>query len=84
MLGDAGQEGGHEVALVRDRGVDGASGVDQRAHARHRLEATLATAAARSVGAPHRDMAEFAGTMTIALEQLAVEDDPGTRHRVPP
>ena len=75
--GDAGQEGGDEAGLVGDRRLDGASGVDQRAHARHRLEAALPPAAARSVGAADRDMAELACAVTIALEQLAIEDDPG-------
>ena len=75
--GDAGQEGGHEAALVGDRRLDGAGGVDQRAHARHRLEAALPPAAARSVGAAHRDVAELACAIAIALEQLAIEDDPG-------
>ena len=75
--GDAGQEGGHEAALVGDRRLDGAGGIDQRAHARHRLEATLPPAAARRVGAAHRDVAELARAVAVALEQLAIEDDPG-------
>ena len=75
--GDAGQEGGHEAALVGDRRLDGAGGVDQRAHARHRLEAALSPAAARRVGAAHRDVAELARAIAVALEQLAIEDDPG-------
>ena len=77
MAVDAGQEGGHEAALVGDRRLDGAGRVDQRAHARHRLEAAHPPAAARSVGAAHRDVAELAGAIAIALEQLAIEDDPG-------
>src|SRR5205823_1839091 len=56
---------------------DGASGIDQRAHARHRLEAAFPPAAARSVRAAHRYVAELACAVPIALEQLAVEDDPG-------
>ena len=30
-----------------------------------------------ALGAAHRDVAELAGAIAIALEQLAVEDDPG-------
>ena len=75
--GDAGQEGGDQAVVVGDRGLDGARGVDQRAHARLRLEAAHPPAAARRVGAAHRDMAELAGTVSVALEQLAIEDDPG-------
>ena len=74
---DAGQERSHEAALVGDRRLDGAGGVDQRAHARRRLEAALPPAAARRVGAAHRDVAELARAVAVALEQLAVEDDPG-------
>ena len=71
-----GQEGVHEAVLVGDRRLHRAGGVDHRAHARHRLEAAIPAAAARSGGAGDRDVAELARAVPIALEQLAVEDDP--------
>src|SRR3954451_4129192 len=74
---DAGEEGSHEAGLVGDRGLDRGGRVEQRPHARHRLEATSFAAAARRVHAAHRDMPELARAIAIALEELAIQDDPG-------
>jgi hypothetical protein len=74
---DAALESGDKAGLVGDRRFDRAGGIHQRPHAGARLETALASAPARRPAGAQRNVTELAGAEPIALEQLAVEDDPG-------